>query len=63
MKILYDDGISLAYNVQSIPSLFVIDRKGKIQYKHIGFGGNGEEFVKMISNEIEELLTEKSTSK
>ncbi|HEV8538269.1 MAG TPA: redoxin domain-containing protein [Bacteroidota bacterium] len=58
MKILYDDGISYSYSVRSIPSLFVIDRNGKIQYKHIGFGGNGEEFIKLMSGQIEELLAE-----
>ena len=63
MKVLYDNEASLAYEVRSIPSLFLIDREGKIQYKHVGFGGKGDEFTKIVSDEIEDLLHQPPTSK
>ena len=63
MKVLYDGGAGLAYEVRGIPSLFLVDGEGKIQYKHVGFGGNGEEFIKMMSAEIDELLAFTPSSK
>ena len=44
------------FGVRGIPTLFVIDKKGKIQFKHVGFGGDGEEFIQRLSAEIEALM-------
>lgn len=56
MKVLYNDGTDQAYGVTGIPSLVLIDRDGKIQFKHVGFGGDGEAFVSSLSEEIDGLL-------
>ncbi|HEY6191919.1 MAG TPA: redoxin domain-containing protein [Bacteroidota bacterium] len=43
--------ISTMYNVEGIPTLFIIDQNGKIRYKHVGFDPNVN-FEGMISKEI-----------
>jgi peroxiredoxin len=35
--VLYNEDTSKAYDVSGIPTLFVIDPKGKVQYKHVGY--------------------------
>ena len=45
------------YEVTGIPTLFIIDKKGKIQFKHIGFNKE-ENIVESLSGEIDELLLE-----
>ncbi len=35
--VLYNENTSKTYNVSGIPTLFVIDKKGKVQYKHVGY--------------------------
>ncbi len=43
------------YNLDSMPSAFVIDKNGVVKYIHIGFlSGDKEKF----KNEIETLLSE-----
>jgi thiol-disulfide isomerase/thioredoxin len=43
------------YNIESMPSVFVIDKKGIVRYVHIGFKSDDKEKYK---NEIEKLLNE-----
>ncbi len=43
------------YGVTAIPTLFIIDKLGKIQFKHIGFSKE-ENIVESLSKEIDELL-------
>jgi len=43
------------YGVNSIPTKFLIDKKGRIQFKHIGAYPN-EDVVEQLSKEIDELL-------
>jgi tetratricopeptide (TPR) repeat protein len=56
MKVLYGEGTDQAYGVTGIPTLCLVDRAGKIQYRHVGFSGDGEGFIKILSGEIDELL-------
>lgn len=52
--VLFDDGkVSAAYGVSSIPMSFMIDRKGNIVKKRIGFAPG---MIGDISREIEALL-------
>ena len=46
-----------AAGVESMPSSFLVDRKGVIRYTHVGF--HGDETVKQLKQEIEQLLGEK----
>ena len=47
--------VSQLYNVIGMPSGYLINRKGKIVYSHIGFRRGDEEALrKMIRNELEE---------
>ncbi len=43
------------YGVEAIPTKFLIDKKGRIQYKHIGADPK-EDIVAQLSKEIDELL-------
>lgn len=52
--VLFDDQVtSKNYEIQSIPTLFVIDQKGKQVHKEIGFS---EEGFKTIEEKVNELL-------
>lgn len=54
--ILFDDKVtSKNYEIQSIPTLFVIDKKGKQVHKEIGFS---EEGFKGIEEKVVQLLAE-----
>lgn len=45
------------YNVKSIPTTYIIDKKGVIRYVHSGFSGKND--ATKIENEIKTLLAEK----
>lgn len=52
--LLWDDkNVADAYNVQSIPNAFIIDKEGNIIQHHMGFS---EDEFDLMSNEIEGLL-------
>ncbi len=45
------------FGVYGVPTTFIIDKNGFIQFRHIGFGdGMGDIFLKELSEEIEILL-------
>jgi hypothetical protein len=46
-----DKGTSVAFGVQGIPALFIIDQDGKIGYKHEGFDPNVD-FEELMTNAI-----------
>lgn len=47
--VLFDDNNSVvqAYGVEGIPTKFIVDKKGRIRFKDIGFGGGSEMEEKM----------------
>ena len=57
IKVLYNDRTDQAYGVTGIPTLCLIDRAGKIQYRHVGFNGDGDGFIATLSAEIDDLLS------
>jgi len=52
--VLYDEGFVEKYGVDGIPTKFVIDKKGMIQFKTIGF--TGEKMVEEMIMQFEMLL-------
>ena len=46
-----------AAGVESMPTSFLVDRKGVIRFTHVGF--RGAETVKQLKQEIEQMLAEK----
>jgi thiol-disulfide isomerase/thioredoxin len=48
-------GIAEKYGIEGIPITYVVDKNGKIQFKHIGFK-DGKALVDDLTNEIEVLL-------
>jgi thiol-disulfide isomerase/thioredoxin len=53
--VLYDEGFVEKYGVEGIPTKFIIDKKGKIQFKNVGFL-NGQKMMDEMTLEIEMLL-------
>jgi thiol-disulfide isomerase/thioredoxin len=56
----YDGGAANSYNIASIPTTVIIDRGGMIQYRDVGFGGEGETYIERLSWRVDELLKEKA---
>jgi thiol-disulfide isomerase/thioredoxin len=56
--VLYDQGFVEKYGVEGIPTKFVIDKKGMIQFKTIGFMG-GDKMVEELTMQLEMLLDNK----
>ncbi|MCX6133443.1 MAG: TlpA disulfide reductase family protein [Ignavibacteriales bacterium] len=52
--VLYDEGFVEKYGVEGIPTKFVIDKKGMIQFKTIGF--TGEKMVDEMITQFDMLL-------
>ncbi|MCX6639983.1 MAG: redoxin domain-containing protein [bacterium] len=50
--VLFNNGTSKEYDVSGIPTLFVVDQEGKIQYKHVGYR---PDVVKILDLQIKEL--------
>ena len=50
-----DSKIGNLYNVEAIPSTFILDKKGVVRYMHLGFSGEEKDKFK---KEIESLLNE-----
>lgn len=56
--VLYDQGFVEKYGVEGIPTKFVIDKKGMIQFKTVGFMG-GDKMVEELTMQLEMLLDNK----
>ncbi|MDD8018047.1 MAG: redoxin domain-containing protein [Bacteroidota bacterium] len=54
--VLYDEGVVEKYGVEGIPTKFIIDKKGIIAFKTIGFGGEG--MVSEMTTQLDLLLKE-----
>ena len=53
--VLYDEGYVEKYGVTGIPTKFIIDKEGKIQFKSIGFE-SGQKLIDELTIQIELLL-------
>ena len=51
-----ENPVSKQYEVEAIPTKFLIDRNGNIQFKHIG-GGPDPKVIDELSRELDQLLT------
>jgi thiol-disulfide isomerase/thioredoxin/Flp pilus assembly protein TadD len=56
--VLFDEGFVDKYGVDGIPTKFVIDKKGKLAFKSVGFEGE-DGMIQELSGHIELLLAEK----
>jgi peroxiredoxin len=45
----YEDAVVQQYKVEGIPTKFVIDRKGQIRFKSIGYEGNTDTLAEELS--------------
>ncbi|MFQ5771146.1 MAG: peroxiredoxin family protein [bacterium] len=58
----YDDGakVSSMLEIKCYPTLFVIDKAGKLQFKHIGYSDSLEDYELLLSNYIAGLISNKT---
>jgi peroxiredoxin len=57
IPVAYDEGsaVSSKYGIEGIPTTYVIDREGRIQFKTVGFS-NGNDFVDDLTEQIAVLI-------
>jgi peroxiredoxin len=57
IPVAFDEGsaVSAKYEIEGIPTTYVIDREGKIRFKTVGFS-NGGDFVSELTEQISILL-------
>lgn len=55
--VLYDEGMVEKYGVEGIPTKFVIDKKGDIAFKSVGFN-NADEMMSELTTQIDMLVAE-----
>ena len=48
-----DNKVVASYGVSGIPTKFVLDKKGKIRFKSVGFSGNSEALADEVGLMIE----------
>jgi len=53
--VVYDEGYVEKYGVEGIPTKFIIDKNGKLQFKSVGFM-NGQKMIDEMTLEIDMLL-------
>ena len=53
-KVLFDTDVVRKFDVSSIPTKFVIDKNGFIQFMSVGFAGD-QEMISELQNQIEIL--------
>jgi thiol-disulfide isomerase/thioredoxin len=60
--VLYDEGMVEKYGVDGIPTKFILDKNGRIQFKSIGFEG-GQKMMDEMTIAIDTLLRDEFYSK
>jgi hypothetical protein len=55
--VLYDEGVVDKYGVDGIPTKFIIDRKGNLAFKSVGFNG-ADAMLGELTTQIDLLLAE-----
>lgn len=48
-----DNAVVTAFNVNGIPTKFILDKNGKIRFKAVGYSGNNEELVRELDMMID----------
>jgi len=50
-----ENKVITSFGVDGIPTKFIIDKKGKIRFKSVGFSGSADKLVEELSQMIEML--------
>lgn len=58
IRAAYDQDGAQNYQIPGVPSTFIIDRKGVIQFRDVGFGDEGERFIERLAWRVDALLSE-----
>jgi thiol-disulfide isomerase/thioredoxin len=54
----YDVDGAAAFGVGGVPALIILDRRGRVAFRELGFGGEADRYVERLSWRIDELLKE-----
>ena len=62
IPVAYDNDAAKAFNVDGVPTTFIVDRNGVIQFSDLGFGGDDKEYIDRLVWRIDALLKETSAA-
>ena len=62
MPVAYDNDAAKAFNVDGVPTTFIVDRNGVIQFSDFGFGGDDKDYIDRLVWRIDALLKETSAA-
>ena len=62
IPVAYDDNAAKAFNVDGVPTTFIVDRNGVIQFSDFGFGGDDKLYIDHLVWRIDALLKEPSAA-
>ena len=62
MPVAYDEDAAKAFNVDGVPTTFIVDRRGVIQFSDLGFGGDEQQYIDHLVWRIDALLKESSAA-
>ena len=62
IPVAYDNDAAKAFNVDGVPTTFIVDRNGVIQFSDLGFGGDDKQYIDHLVWRIDALLKETSAA-
>lgn len=60
IRAAYDQDGAQNFQIPGVPSTFIIDRQGLIQFRDVGYGDEGERFIERLTWRVDALLSEPS---
>ncbi len=62
IPVAYDNDAARAFKVEGVPTTFILDRNGVIQFSDFGFGGDDKQYIDHLVWRIDALLKEASAA-
>lgn len=62
MPVAYDNNTAQSFKVDGVPTTFIVDRNGVIQFSDLGFGGSEKLYIDHLVWRIDALLKERSAA-
>jgi hypothetical protein len=58
LPVAYDVNGAAAFGINAVPSLIIVDRRGRVAFREQGFGSEADRYVERLSWRVDELLNE-----